>query len=97
MCSSLYEYQAKASRYRESLACLKHRETTTQNQTLHSQKNKKKSTQAYNKWKSSNPNQTTEKEQRRYRASTEKHGESGNKYIFLKNYLKCQWTEYSDQ
>ena len=41
MCLNLYEYQAKASRYRESLAYLKNRETTTQNQTLHSQKNQK--------------------------------------------------------
>ena len=38
MCLSLYNYQAKASRYRKGLAYLKNRETTHQNQTIHSQK-----------------------------------------------------------
>ena len=41
---SLYDYQAKASRYRKGLTYLKNRATTNQNQTLHSQK--QKSTQA---------------------------------------------------
>ena len=42
MCLSLYDYQAKASRYRKGLTCLKNRATTNQNQTLHSQKLKRK-------------------------------------------------------
>ena len=42
MCLSLYDYQAKASRYRKGLTYLKNRATTNQNQTLHSQKLKRK-------------------------------------------------------
>ena len=38
MCLSLYDYQAKASRYRKGLTYLKNRATMNQNQTLHSQK-----------------------------------------------------------
>ena len=39
---SLYDYQAKANRYRKALKYLKNRATTNQNQTLHSQKLKRK-------------------------------------------------------
>ena len=39
---SLYDYQEKASRYSKGLTCLKNRATTNQNQTLHSQKGKRK-------------------------------------------------------
>ena len=42
MCLSLSDYQAKASRYRKELTYLKNRATTNQNQTLHSQKLKRK-------------------------------------------------------
>ena len=42
MCLSLYDYQAKASRYRKGLTYLKNRATTNQNKTLHSQKLKRK-------------------------------------------------------
>ena len=42
MCLSLYDYQTKASRYRKGLTYLKNRATTNQNQTLHSQKLKRK-------------------------------------------------------
>ena len=38
---SLYDYQAKASRYRKGLIYLKNTSTTDQNQTLHSPKLKK--------------------------------------------------------
>ena len=41
-CLSLYDYQTKASRYRKRLTYLKNRATTCENQTLHSQKKKKK-------------------------------------------------------
>ena len=41
-CLRLYDYQAKASRYRKGLTYLKNRATTNQNQTLHSQKLKRK-------------------------------------------------------
>ena len=47
MCLSLYDYQAKASKYRKGLMCLKNRATANQNQTLYSQK--LKSTQALKK------------------------------------------------
>ena len=40
MCLSLYDFQAKASRYRKGLTYLKNRATTNQKQTLHSQKEK---------------------------------------------------------
>ena len=39
---SLYDYQAKASRYRKGLMYLENRATTHQSQTLHSQKLKRK-------------------------------------------------------
>jgi len=42
MCLSPYDYQAKESKYRKGLTCLKNRATTNQNQTLHSQKLKRK-------------------------------------------------------
>ena len=42
MCLSLYDYQAKASRYSKGSTYLKNRATTNQNQTLHSQKMKRK-------------------------------------------------------
>ena len=38
----MYGYQAKAKRYRKGLTFLKNRATTSQNQTLHSQKLKRK-------------------------------------------------------
>ena len=38
ICLSLYDYQAKAERYRKGLNCLKNSATTNQKQTLHSQK-----------------------------------------------------------
>ena len=42
MCLSLYDYQAKVSRYRKVLTYLKNRATTNQSQILHSQKLKRK-------------------------------------------------------
>ena len=42
MCLRLYDCQAKASRYKKGLIHLKNRATTNQNQTLHSQKLKRK-------------------------------------------------------
>ena len=41
MSLSLYNYQAKSSRYRKGLTYFKNRATTNQNQTLHSQKLKR--------------------------------------------------------
>ena len=38
MCLSLYDYQAKASRYRKMLTHLKNRAITNQNQKIQSQK-----------------------------------------------------------
>ena len=42
MCISLYDYHTKASKYRKGLRYLKNRATTNQNQTLHTQKMKRK-------------------------------------------------------
>ena len=42
MCLSLCDCEAKASRYREGLTCLKNRATTSQNQIIHSQKLKRR-------------------------------------------------------
>ena len=61
MCLSLYDYQAKASRYRKGLMCLKNRAATNQNQTLHSQK--MKSTQA----QKINGNHPTKKRKEKHR------------------------------
>ena len=41
-CLSLQDYQAKTHNYRKRLTYLKNRATTNQNQTLHSQKMKRK-------------------------------------------------------
>ena len=60
MLFSLYNHQATAGTYRKGLTLLKNRATTNQNQTFHSQK--LKSTQAENKWKTSN--QKKEKKKR---------------------------------
>ena len=42
MCLSLHDYQAKAIRYGKGLTYLNNRATTNQNQTIHSQKLKKR-------------------------------------------------------
>ena len=42
MCLSLYDYQTKVSRYRKGLTYLKNRAITNQNQTIHSQKLKRR-------------------------------------------------------
>ena len=71
MCLSLHDYQAKASRYRKGLTYLKNRATTSQNQTLHSQKPKRK----VHKHKISRSHSTKKtKEQRISIESSEKQG-----------------------
>ena len=65
MCLSLYDYQAKASRYRKGLTYLKNRATTNQSQMLHSQKLKRKLHK--NKIKGNHPTKKKRKEQRRNR------------------------------
>ena len=54
---NLLDYQAKTQNYRKGLTYLENRARTSQNQTLHSQKNKTKQnktkkTQAENNWRS---------------------------------------------
>ena len=71
MCLSLYDYQAKASRYRKGFMYLKNRETTNQNQTLHSQKLKRKGHK--HKIKGNHPTKKI-KEQRRNMESNGKQG-----------------------
>ena len=74
MCLSLYDYRAKASRYRKGLTYLKKRATTIQNQRLHPQTIKRKGHK--HKIKGSHPQ--PKKEQRRNIESTRKQS------------LKCQ-------
>ena len=69
MCLSLYDYQAKPSRYREDLIYLKNRATTSQNQTIHPQKLKRRGHK--HKIKGNHP-ATKRKEQSRNRESTGK-------------------------
>ena len=68
---SLYDDQAKASRYRKGLTYLKTRATTNQNQTLHSQNLKRKK-----KKQKINGNHPTQKrkEEKRNKESTGKQG-----------------------
>ena len=69
-CLNLQDYQAKTHNSNKGLAYLKNRATTNQNQTLHSQKNEKKNTQAENNWRPSNQ----EKKEWRIIESTGKRG-----------------------
>ena len=62
MKESLYDSQAKASRYRKGLMYLKNRATTNQNQTIHPQKLKRRHK---HKMKSSNQKKKGTKEQYR--------------------------------
>ena len=71
MCLSLYDYQAKASRYRKRLSYLKNRATTNQNQTFHSQKLKIKVLE--NKINKNHPTKKR-KEEKRNIESTGKQG-----------------------
>ena len=72
---SLYDYQAKASRYRKGLTYLKNRETTNQNQTIHPQNLKRRGHKHKNKRiSSSQKKKKKRKEQRRNIESTVKQG-----------------------
>ena len=64
MCLSLYDYQAKASKYRKGLTYLEKRATINQKQILHSQKLKRKGQK--HKIKGNHPTKKR-KEQRRNR------------------------------
>ena len=99
MCLSLYDYQSKARRYRKVLLHLKNRLTTNQKYTIDSQKPKTRE----HKHNTKENLQTTKgkrkrKEQRRnIKSKGEKKVWNGNKYISNNNFLKCQWTKYSNQ
>ena len=67
-CFGLYDHQAKVSRYQKRLTHLKSRATTNQNQTLHSQKLRRK--RHKHKIKGNHP--TKKREQRRNTESTGK-------------------------
>ena len=71
MCLSLYDYHAKASRSRKGLTFLKNRANTNQNQTIHSQKLKRRGHK--HKIKGNHPTKKR-KEQRRNIESTGKQG-----------------------
>ena len=71
MCLSLYDYQAKASRYRKGLTCLKNKATTKPNQTSNPQKLKRRGHK--HKIKGNHPTKKR-KEQRRNIESTGKQG-----------------------
>ena len=98
MCLSLYDCQAKASRYRKGLTSLNNMATTNQNQTIYSQKLKRRGHK--HKIKGNHP---TKKKERKEKGTKEKHRTKwktrlkGNKYILFNNYLKCQWNECSKQ
>ena len=62
-CLNLQDHQAKTHNYRKGLTYLKNRASTNQNQTLHSQKNEKKNTQAENNWRPSNQNKERKNEE----------------------------------
>ena len=94
MCLSLYDYQAKASRYRKDLTCLKNRATANQIQTLHSQKLKRKVLK--HKINGNHPTQKR-KEEKRNIESTGKQGKMAINTLSINNHLKCQWTECSNQ
>ena len=70
MCLSLYDYQAKESRYRKCLTFLKNRATAYQNQIIHSQKLKRKVL----KDKINGNHTTKKKEEKRNIESTGKQG-----------------------
>ena len=76
----LYDYQAKANRYSKGLTYLKNRATTNKNQTLHSQKLKRK----VHKHKINGNHQTKKgKEERRNIEST---GIQGLKWQQIRTY-----------
>ena len=87
---NLYDYQAKASKYRKGLTYLKNSSTTNKNQTIHSQKLKRG-----NKHKIKGNKQ--KREQRRNTESTRKQGLKWPKNIFIHDYLKRQRIECSSQ
>ena len=70
MCLSLYNYQVKASRYKKGLTYLKNRATTNQNQSIHTQKLKRRHK---HKIKGNHPTKIR-KEQKRNIESTGKQG-----------------------
>ena len=78
----------------EGVKVLKNRSTTNQNQTLHSQKLKRKIRK--HKMNGNHPTKKR-KEQRRNIESSGQQGLKCNKYISINNHLKCQWTECSRQ
>ena len=63
MCLSIYDYQTKAIRQRKGLTYLKNRATTDQNQTLQSQKLKRKVLE--HKINGNHPTTTTKKEMKK--------------------------------
>ena len=73
-CLNLQDHQAKTHNYGKGLAYLKNRATTSQNQILHLQKMKKKTTQADNNRRPSN-----QKKKWRTIESTGTRGSNGNK------------------
>ena len=74
MCLSLYNYQAKAGRYRKGLAYLKNRATTNQNQTLYSQKLKRRGHKHKIKGNHPTKNKQTNKQTKKQRRNIESTG-----------------------
>ena len=77
MCLSLYDYQAKTSRYRKELMYLKKRATTNQNKKIHSQKLKTKG----HKHKIKGNHQTKGEKKGKTWNQLENKVKNGNKYI----------------
>ena len=87
MCLSLYDYQAKVSRYGKVLTYLKNRAITNQSQTLHSQVLKRKILKD-----KINGNHSTKKRKEKHRVSWKTRFKMA---ININNHLKCQLTECS--
>ena len=95
MCLSLYDYQAKTSRYRNGLNILENQGNYKSKPNIAFIKKIERKGHKH-KVKGNHPikNRT---EQGRNMETLENKVENGNKYIFNNNYLKYQWTECSNQ
>ena len=89
------------SRYKKRLTYLKNRVNTNQKHTIDSQKKKKKRREHRHNTKESH--QTTKvkinkRDEEETQNQQENKVENGNKYyISINNYLKCQWTKWTNQ
>ena len=74
MCLSLYDNQAKASRYRKGLTYLKNRATTNQKQTIYSQETKRREYKHNKKKSHQTTNGNTKRKRKEQRRNTKSAG-----------------------